>query len=191
MKKKPDSARITPKDIKRLGWLTGSELTDKQQKEYDGLLERWTDWKEFCDQGGEVLRCADGAKFAPHEARRGARREKVKDWKIKRIEPDAKRGRNQKTTCQAIAKLGGENNPNTKYKNQEIELAFTDYKNRHHESTAWDAANALIRKGAALDKFHTPTGPYNRAIKIAKDKWSLPLKDWYDALLKITTRADG
>ena len=182
MKKKPDSARITPKDIKRLGWLTGRKLTDKQQKEYDELLNRWIDWKEFRDQGGSILRDTDGSKFAPHEARRGARRETVKDWKIKRMGPDAERGRANLKQNLSNAKLGGEANPNTKYKNPEIELAFTDYKRRNPDKTAWDAANALIRKGEALDKYRTHTGPLNRATRIAKNKWSLPLKDWYENL---------
>ena len=61
--------------------------------------------------------------------------------------------------------------------------AFTDYKRRNPNKTAWDAANALIRPGAALaEKWHHVNSPWNSIKRIAKSQQGITRDEWYSDL---------
>jgi hypothetical protein len=88
--------------------------------------------------------------------------------------------RKRKRHLRRIAPKGGR--ATAHYTDAEIVSVFTAYKNRHPGTSAWDAANALIRRGQPLDKYKTVTGPLNRATRIAQNAQSLTLKVWFDEL---------
>lgn len=118
---------------------------------------------------------------------RACHRKTTKQWVealgvVESLRPDAERGRKQKATCKENAAKGGKANPNTKYTNAEVEQAFFKFKKDFPKSTAWTAATALIRKGAALAAYRTNTGPLNRAGRIAKNRDGVTLEQWFSAL---------
>ncbi len=62
MKKTPPiSKRITPRDLRRLGELTGRELTQAEKAEENELLTRLLEWAEFRDLAGDAHRAPDGS----------------------------------------------------------------------------------------------------------------------------------
>ena len=77
------------------------------------------------------------------------------------------RGIKNLQTCRAIAKRGGDSSP-SKYKDAEIEAAYTQYRERHTTGTVWEATNALIRAGQPLDKYQHVNSLWQRIDRIAK-----------------------
>jgi len=77
----------------------------------------------------------------------------------------------------SIASKGGKSTAHYTY--AQITVAFTDYRERNPGKTAWEAANALIRKGQPLDKYKKVTGPWNQAKRIAENTLGLSVEDWF------------
>jgi hypothetical protein len=94
------------------------------------------------------------------------------------IEPDVKRGRKQKETCQSNARPGGLKRAH--YTHREIESAFKRFKgdNATKTKTVWDAAAALIRPGKELDDYKTVDGVWKAIGRIA-DGLGITREEWY------------
>ena len=136
MKKAPTSKRPTPKDIKRLGWLTGRKLTPKQQAEHEALFARWGEWSAYRDQSGTAYTDTDGKTYAPCTERRARRIVKVRAWHVARLEPDAKKERKQQANRETISPSGGL--AAAKNKEDDIFRVLREYKRTHpwHKMTA-------------------------------------------------------
>ncbi|OGV61304.1 MAG: hypothetical protein A2498_00850 [Lentisphaerae bacterium RIFOXYC12_FULL_60_16] len=76
---KPTSKRLTPLDFHRMGELTDRKRTPVEGMEYELLLARFQDWKEYRDQGGIGYRDGDGLHAASRE-RRLSRVNRVLEW---------------------------------------------------------------------------------------------------------------
>ena len=80
-----------------------------------------------------------------------------------------------------IAPIGGKITAH--FTDTEVIKAFTDYKKRNPKNTAWDAANALIRPGAALaEKWHHVNSAWRRIERIADKQYGINREQWYNNL---------
>jgi hypothetical protein len=181
MKKAPTSKRPTPKDLARLGWLTGRKLTPKQQAEHEALFVRWGEWSIYRDQSGEGHRGADGELYFDCDQRRMRRTMRVRARQAKWIEPDAKRGKKQVATCRSIASAGGKASP-AKYKDGDIEKALIRYKRDNPKRTLWDACSALIRPGKELSKYKRVIGLWQRVKRMDKSGLDIGVEAFFDSL---------
>lgn len=94
------------------------------------------------------------------------------------VDPVAAIQKTMREHMRTIASAGGK--ATAHYTDAEVAQAFADYKSRTKGKRAWDAANALIRKGQPLDKWKHPNSAWNRVKRIAKAQGkSVTPDDWF------------
>lgn len=84
MNKPQQSRPFTPADFRRMGELTGRELSPDEQAESDKLTDRFLEMSESKDWGGTAYRGEDGKVYAPSTERRLRRILRVQKWKQRR-----------------------------------------------------------------------------------------------------------
>ena len=174
------AAKFTQENAKRLGYRKGMDIAPLQDKLLNRIesvkmmllhetdpstqdrLQR--DIQHLLEDSKELVRLAE-----EHEKGRAVR-----------LEPLANKERKRVRELRKNAPKGGK--ATAHYTDSEVTAAFTDYKTRNPGKSAWDAANALIRKGAPLDKWKHPNSAWNRTERIADKQLGITRQAWFDNL---------
>ncbi len=86
--------------------------------------------------------------------------------------------------CEPLLKFARINGKNTAhYTDAQVTQAFTEYKRRNpKETAAWAAAEALIREGQPLDKWHHVNSAWKRIGRMAEKGMGITREEWYNGL---------
>lgn len=99
---------------------------------------------------------------------------------------DADKERKQQANRKRVAPLGAAATP-SHYSDADIETAFSDYRDKHPEATAWEAAQALTRPGRALSRWkgkNAGANCYRRFERLALNRHGVAAADHYATLKK-------
>lgn len=100
------------------------------------------------------------------------------------VKTDAAAQRKRVQNLKQIAPKGG--TARAHYTHMKIKVEVERYTKRNPKHSAWDAANALMRKGQPLDKYKRVTGLWSLMQRMAKD-CGLPVDEFFG----FTTHANG